>query len=287
VLRGLPTLDIRETMPMFAKIENHNAGDTYDQISADSIQQAGRAVEQLIRQGDALGAFTPTRGLAASNGACVLPPWRYQLGGACMFAVLVLPLLFRLRSVPYGGRPAQTMAALILLTGILTALSTLWSGSINFVALPVLGTITFPVLQAVALRRAKGADPGLGRLLAAAAPSLLFAGTWCLTGLWPLGLWMAAPAYFPAVLVTWKPGWGWRLLDVALLFPSFLLAWLVVLAAWVSAPIHAFPPAKLTFFVAPYAAAALVGIWGIFGRRPARQVIIAPPSGDSSASPAP
>jgi hypothetical protein len=269
--RGLPVLDIREIMPMFTKIGIHNALDTYDQVSADSIQQTGRAIEQLIRQGDVVGAFTGTDGLAACNGTGILPHWRYLAGGACILAALALPLLFRLRSITRGGRPAQTLIALTLLTGVLTALSALWSGGISFVLLPVLGTIVFLVLQAIVLRRAKSPDSTLGRLLVAATLLFLFAGTWFLTGLWPLGLWMAEVAYLPAVLVTWKPGWGWRILDIALLLPSLLLAWLVAVVVWISAPTHLFPSAKLSFFSALYTAVALVGIWGIFGRRPARR----------------
>jgi hypothetical protein len=284
VWRGLPALDIREIVPNSIKVAIHNAGDTYDQISADSIQQAGRAVEELIRQGDAWGAFTPSRGLAATSGARVLPRWRYLLGGVCIFAAFALPVLFRMRSVAHGGRPAKTMAALILLIGILTALSALWSGSIYFVLLPTAGTIVFLGVQAVILRRSKGPDAGLGRLLVAAVPPLLFAGTWFLTGLWPLGFWTAAPAWLPAILVTWRAGWGWRILDVALLLPSLLLTWLIALAAWILAPVHIFPPAKLPFAAALYAAAALMGIWGIFGRRPPRRSPVPPESiGESAA----
>ena len=271
VWRGLPTLDIREIMPKSTKSANHTAGDTFDQVSADSIQQTGRAVEQLIRQGDAMGAFTPTRGPAASFDTRVLPRWRYLLGGICVFDVFALPMLFRLSSFAFAGWPAKTMAILTLLTGILTALSALWTGGIRFVALPVICTIAFLVVQTLALRRVKDPDPGFGRLLLAAAPPLLFAGTWFLTGLWPLGLWMAVPAYLAAVLVTWRSGWGWRILDVALVFPSLLLTWFVALAAWILAPVHMFPPVKLPFVAALYIVAALIGIWGIFGRRPARR----------------
>ncbi len=270
VLRGLPVLDVREIMSKSAHIAIHNAGDTYDQVSADAIEQAGRTIEQLIRQGDAMGAFTPTTGLSASSGTGVLPYWRYVLGGACIFVVFALPLIFRLRSASHGGMPAQVMFALILLTGILTALSMLWRGGLSFVALPVSGTILFLVLQAVAMRWQIRSDPRLGRFISAAVPPGLFAGTWLLTGLWPLGVWAAILAYLPAVLVTWRRGRSWRILDIILILPGPLLTCCIVMAAWILAPTHALPPVKLPLFAALYAAAAYAGIWGVFGRRPDR-----------------
>ena len=273
VLRGLATLDIREVMPMFTKMEYHSPGDTFDQVSAESMQQAGRAVEQLILQGDAMGAFTPTVGVMASNGKSVLPVWRYLLGGACIFFALAVPFLFRLHPIPFGG-PVKAIAVLILLTGIPTALSTLWAGGVAFIVLPVFGSIAILAAQAIALRRTKIPDPGLGLLFLAAAPPLVFAGTWFLSGLWPLGLQTAVLAYVPAVLVTWKTGWRWRLLDIALLLPGFLISLLIALVAWITSPAHLFPSVKLGFFTALYMAAALVGIWGMFGRRPARHRIL-------------
>jgi hypothetical protein len=276
VLRGFATLDIREYMPTFTKVENHNAGDTYDQISVDSIQQAGQAVEQLILQGDAMGIFTPSEGLAVFNGAGVLAHWRYILGGICILAAFLIPMLFRFRSASHGGKPGMIMAIMILLTGISTALSALWAGSGAFVMIPFCSLIIFLALQAVAMRLTKNPDSGMGHFLLAAAPPLLFAGTWILTGLWSLGLWLAVLAYFPAVLATWKPGWGWRFIDTVLILPSLLFTWLVALAAWLLAPTHAFPSAKLAFFTAIYAAAALIGIWGVFGRRPPRPALTAP-----------
>ncbi len=268
VLRGLPTLDVREIMPRFTRIINHDAGDTYGQVSAVSMQRAGRAVEQLMLQGDAMGAFTPTRGLAASSSAGVLPTWSYVLGGACILALFALPLLFRLRSAAVEtGRSAQITAALILSTWALTSISARWRGTASFAAVPLLGAVALLVLQVVAVRRAKQPGSGLGRVLVAAAPLLLFTGTWLLTGLWPLGFWTALVAYLPAALVTWKRGWRWRTLDVVLLLPALLLTWLLALISWLLAPLHFFPSAKLPFFTAIYFAAALACIWGIFERR--------------------
>jgi hypothetical protein len=276
VLRGLPTLDIREFLQAFTKAETHNARDTYDRISTDSIQKAGRTVEQLIREGDAMGVFVPSEGVVASNQSGILLPWRYRLGGACIFLALVLPLLFHLRPINGGYRPVKVMAVLILFVGVLTYLSAFWSGSLIFAALPFWGIIAFVVLQIVVICRAKGEDDGLGRLLVSAAPSLLFAGTWGLTGLWPLGFVLAVLAYFPAVLVTWKTGWRWRLFDIALTMPMFLLTFPIALIACLSAPLRFFPPAKLPFFAALYFAITLIGIWGIFGHRPRPAVALEP-----------
>jgi hypothetical protein len=168
------------------------------------------------------------------------------------------------------------MTASVLLIGILTAISTLWSGSAIFVALPLLGMPALLILQAVALRLNKIPDSGTGRFIVAAVPSFLFAGTWLLTGLWPLGLWMAAPTYLPAAFLTWKTGWGWRFLDIILLLPSCLLTLIIAMAAWISAPLHIFPATKLPIFAALHAAAALACIWGIFGRRQPRPTLILP-----------
>jgi hypothetical protein len=79
-------------------------------------------------------------------------------------------------------------------------------------------------------------------------------------------------------MVTWRAGWGWRFLDVVLILPSLLLTWCVAMAAWISAPTHLFPQTKLAVFASLYLAAALVGVWGIFGRRPARQALTLPSS---------
>jgi hypothetical protein len=264
--RGIPALDIFEASSKKSG-QNHNAADTYDQISAGSIQKVGRDLEQLILQGDELDAFAPAPGLVPSNEFGVLPFWRYLAGGVCILIVLAVPLLFRLRFLGSGGRPGWVMAFFALLAGILTALSTLWSGSAAFIALPLLGTLALLILEAVALRLGKIPDSRIGRFIVAAVPSSLFAGTWLLTGLWPLGLWMAAPAYLSAAFLTWKTGWGWRVLDIILLLPSLLLTSCIAMAAWIMAPLHMFPPGKLPIFTALYAAAALAGIWGIFGRR--------------------
>jgi hypothetical protein len=278
VLRRLPTIDFREILPIGTKPTNHHAGDTYDQISSDSVQLAGRAVEQLILLGDATGAFTPSQGLIASNDEGILPNWRYKLSGLCFFVIFLLPLLFQLRSIPFETRPAMLMIGFILLTGILTALSTLWSGSAAFTALPLPLIFSFLVLQAVVLSFAKSPDRGLGRLLIAAAPTLVFAGTWWITGLWSLGLAIAVLAWFPAALLTWRTGIGWRLLDVAQLLPILLLTILIAMASWFLAPLHFFPPIILAVFTALFMAIALIGIWGIFGRRPPRRAFIAPAS---------
>jgi len=283
-LRGLPTLDVREILPMFAKIEYHGPADTYAQVSANSMQQAGQEVERLLLQGDAMGAFTRSEGPAFFNGSGVLPRWRYLLGGACVFVVLLVPMLFRFRAALHAGAPLVMLVLLMLLTGVLTALSGLWAGSAAFVLLPGLCTIAFLVLQIVAVRRTRKSASRTGILLTAAAPAFLFAGTWLLTGLWPLGIWTAAIAYVPAVLVTWKAGWHWRLLDVAVILPGMLLTWLIALAAWISAPAHAFPPGELAVFASVYFAAALAGIWGIFGRRPHRLVVSAPSAADPAVS---
>jgi hypothetical protein len=277
VWRGMPAIDVSDSTSVPGKSgQNHNASDTYSQISAGSIQRLGRAVEQLILQGDAIDAFTPSNGLTASEEIGVLAPWRYRLGGAFILVMLAIPLLFRLRLLRRGGRAGLVMAALVVLIGILTAVSTLWSGSVIFAGLSVLGTIVVLVLQTVALLLTRSPDSGIGRLIVAAVPPFLFAGTWLLTGVWPLGLWMAAPAYLPAVFVTWKTGWGWRILDIVLLLPSIALIVFVAVVSWMSAPLHLFPAVKLALFVALYMAAALAGIWGIFGRRPPRRELALP-----------
>lgn len=280
--RGLPTLDIYDDTPPGTKLRYHSPEDTYDQISIESIQLAGRAVERLIRQGDIMDAFKPPQGLVASNSDRILFPWRYRLGGASILAALMMPLLFYLRAMSKNTRPMEVMIILILITGVLTAVSTLWPGGVSFMAVPVLGGIAFIIMQAIASRRSVGSAPGLGRFLLCAAPSLLFAGTWLLTGLWSLGLWIAVVACFPAVLVTWKPGWGWRTFDVILILPTALMTWLVATGAWMLAPLHAFPFEKLPFFSALYMAVTLIGIWGIFGRRRIRLAMNMFSSDDSS-----
>ena len=214
-----------------------------------------------------MSAFVPSSGPMASNHTGVRTSWRYRLGGGFIFVIFVIPLLFRFRSVHHAGKPGLTMLFLILLSGILAAMSSLWSGSAAFVAFPILSTIVFMVLQAVALRRVKISDSEMGRFLMSAAPPLLFAGTWILTGLWPLGIWAAVPAYLPAVLVSWKPGWGWRIFDIVLLLPIVLLTWLVAMCSWIMAPLHAFSPVKLPLFTAVYMTVLLIGTWVIFGRR--------------------
>jgi hypothetical protein len=281
--RGLSVIDIYENSSKKSG-QSHNAADTYDQISTGSIQKVGRDVEQLILQGDALDAFAPTSGFAPSNVLGVLPFGRYLTGGVCILVALGIPLLFRIRFIIRWNRPGWAMVVLVFVAGILTSLSTLWSGSVWFVFLPILGLIILTVLQVVILRRAKRPDSGIGRFIVAAVPSVLFAGTWLLTGLWPLGLWIAAPAYLPAVFLTWRTGWGWRLLDVILLLPAFLLALGIALVAWISAPLHLFPAAKLSVFTAFYVAALLACIWGIFGRRQPRRVLTLPDQEDVSVS---
>lgn len=206
----------------------------------------------------------------ASNSDGILLPWRYRLGGICILVALMMPVLFFLCPLSKGARPVRTMIILVLLGLVLTAASARWTGGPFFIVLPVLGSIAFITLQAVATRRSLSSTPGLGRLLLSATPALLFAGTWLLTGLWPLGLGDAILAYLPAVLVTWKPGLDWRIFDVFLLLPIVLGSWLIGTRSWLLAPLHAFPPAKLPFFSALYLAVTLIGIWGIFGRRRVR-----------------
>ncbi len=282
VWRGLPAVDFGEMVAPGTRPTNHHAGDTYDQVSAESIQKAGRAVEELILQGDALGAFAPSQGLIASNGNGILPHARYELSGLCFLAVFLLPLLFRLRPVSFETRPAMTMLGFILLTAILTALSTLWSGSAAFSALPLALVLAFVAMQTLILCFAKIPDRGLGRFLVAAVPSLLFAVTWWLTGLWSLGFRLGVLAWFPAALLSWKTGKGWRLLDIVLLLPIVSLSCAMALVSWWLAPVHVFPPLKLAVFTALFMAIALIGVWGIFGRRPPRQAL-AQPSSEASA----
>ncbi len=265
--RGLPTLDFYDMTAPGIRGKYHSTEDTYDQISAESIQLAGRTAERLIRRGDTTGAFTRSQGLVASNSDGILLPWRYRLGGACILAALMIPILFCLCPLSGSARPVGIMVILVLLALVLTAASAQWTGGFFFIALPILGTIAFVTLQAVATRRSLSSAPGLGRLILSAAPSLLFAGTWLLTGLWPLGLWVATLAYLPAVLVAWKPGWGWRVFDVFLILPVVLGTWLIGVGSWILAPLHAFPPTKLPLFSALYLTVTLIGIWGIFGRR--------------------
>jgi hypothetical protein len=247
------------------------------------MQQAGQAIEQLMRQGDAVGAFTPTTGLTVSDATGVLPAWRYLLGGVCIFAVLSIPFFFRFRKRSQGIGPAIILAAIALFTGIATAISVLWAGSAAFILLPLINALAFLALQIVTIRKEKGMRPELGIDFITASPPLLFASTWILTGVWSsLGFWFAILAYVPAVLVTWKTGWYWRLMDVVLILPGLLLTLLVALIAWVSAPTHAFPPAKLAVFTSIYIVVAMIGIWGIFGRRFPRSVAVEPSPADSS-----
>ncbi len=266
-LRGLPALDVREILPRLTRIEYHSIKDTVDQISAESMQRAGRTIEQLILQGDLIGAFTPTPGLAVSDDTGVLPHWRYSLGGFCLFAVFAAPFLLRFRGRFQITTPATTLAVLGILTGALTVIGTRWTGSAAFALVPLLGTLAFLILQIVLTRRARGFDQRLTSVFVSAAPALLFGGTWILTGMWTLGFWPAILSYAPAVLFTGRTGRYWRLLDVALILPTLLLTWLIALIAWLTAPTHAFPPVKLAVFASIYIAVALIGTWGIFGRR--------------------
>jgi hypothetical protein len=222
-----------------------------------------------------MGAFTSTEGLVVSNSSGLLSIWRYRLGGICIFAIFALPVIFKFRPVINGSRLALTMAVLILLTWILASMGRVWFSNINFIASPILRTIAFLILQTVAIRREKRSDSGLGRFLVASAPPFLFLGTWVLMGFWSLAFLMAAVAHVPAVLVTWKSGWGWRLFDIAMLLPTVLLDWFLGMAAWSLAPLQAFHPAKFPLLSALYMAIALIGIWCIFGRRPSGGTIAA------------
>jgi len=268
VWRGLPTLDFFDQLQSGTRYGHHSAEDTYEQITPDSIQLAGRIVERLILEGDAIGAFTPAAGLMVSNQSGVLSAWRYRLGGLLILSICALPFVFRFHRTVKFSRPTWILAAYVFIVGMLTAISGHWSGSAAFFIFPFLGTTAILILFAFAVRRDKIVNPRLGHLLVAATPALLFAGTWQLIGFWSLGFWTAAIAYIPAVLLTWKAGWAWRLMDVLITLPMVLVTWLIGAGAWLMAPLHAFPSNKLPSFASLYTAAALIGIWAIFGRRP-------------------
>lgn len=272
--RAIPSLDLAENVsePVFL----HDKYDTLDRISPESLQRVGRIVEELVRVGDLKSSFTPSHGFLAGDQDNYLPAWRYRLGGFLILLALAAPLLlrsFRKEWLASQAMPLSVLLVLSILTGAAAAFSQLWSGHASFVLLPLLGMIIIAVLQACVQRiGTKVPDPGLGRLLIAATPAFLFGFTWWMTGLWFVGFLPAVVASIPAVFVSWRPGWSWRLLDVILILFPLPLIGVIVLVAWLLAPGHIFPLTKLPLFITVYAAAALAGIWGLFGRRPPRTV---------------
>lgn len=285
--RTVPTLDLHEEVR--GRVFNHSPGDTLDQISAESLQRAGRTVEAFVRAGDALASFAPSRGYVASRGEQSLAPWRYRSGGLVILVFLAAPLVLRpfcrWEWLTAQRRPVGTMALLTVVVGVVTLLGQLWSGSVYYVLIPACGALACVIIQAIA-QRAKHTppDPGLGRYLLAALPAIVFAITWWLMGLWTYAFFPAIALYVPALLVTWRPGWGWRLLDVLLLIGPCAVAVVGALGSCLVAPTHIFPPGKLALFAALNAFTTLVCIWGIFGRRPARTARAARPSTSRTAT---
>ncbi|HYF93182.1 MAG TPA: M28 family metallopeptidase [Symbiobacteriaceae bacterium] len=284
---NLPIVDIVDANPR-AYPNYHKPEDTVDKLLPDSLQRIGRTVELLVRQGDAVGAFAPNAGLVLmrQQGAHYeyLPPWRLALAGACLLLVLLLPAVhaaadLRRRQVYVWGMLREQRWPLVILVVLLVLA--------GLVKTPLLSLLLGFAL-AIALRKAKGGDRGLGRLLVALAPPFLFASGWWAAGQWPMFAPYALAALPAAVFTTWKPGWLMRTADVALMtilgcitiFPEIIkgaaILFLTAAANWVPAflrlwavRIYLFTPAERGVLAVCFTLTFLAALWGSFARRPA------------------
>jgi hypothetical protein len=256
-----------------------------DKLLPGPLEHIGRQAEALVRIGDATGAFGPGQGLVLTRYRGdryeFLPPWRLFAAGLCLLTVFLMPLVslfWRLRRQVIDLVRAQwaplTVLAVIVLLAALTKSA-------------IFGAICAIVL-AIMLRTRRPADAGLGRLLVAAMPALLFGLTWRFAAQWPAAVYIPAVALVPAVLVSWKPGWLWRTWDVLLmtillgaaLFPTYANLGIgfaqfrnnarlpEFIGLWIL-PFRYFSPGGLAAMAAVHAAAAAAAVWGLFARRPA------------------
>lgn len=300
-----PIVDILDPNPR-AYPYYHKPEDTIEKLLPDSLQRIGRTVEELVRMGDALGAFSQSSGLvlARYQGGRyeILLPWRLTVAGACVLLILSLPAVhaflllrqqrLRVRAVLAAQRsPLITLAALVLLAGLLKT------------PLPAI-LLGFSLI--IALRRSAEPESGLGRLLAALVPPLLFVGGWWAAGQWLMFAPYALVAVLPALLLTWRPGWLWRTLDlipVVVLgavasFPEvvklsqvyFLSAkadWLPPFLRLWAVRLYLFSPVERALLAVCFSLAVLAAVWGACSKR--RQTASLAPqyhSANSSSGPA-
>jgi hypothetical protein len=282
--RGVPALDLLDPNPR-AYTDYHKPADTVDKLLPGPLERIGRQAEALVRIGDATRAFGPGQGLVLTRYRGdryeFLPPWRLFAAGLCLLTVFLMPLVslfWRLRRQVIDLVRAQwaplTVFAVVVLLAALTKSA-------------IFGAICAIVL-AIMLRTRRPADAGLGRLLVAAMPALLFGLTWRFAAQWPAAVYIPAVALVPAVLVSWKPGWLWRTWDVLLmtillgaaLFPTYANLGIgfaqfrnnarlpEFIGLWIL-PFRYFSPGGLAAMAAVHAAAAAAAVWGLFARRPA------------------
>ncbi|HWI61755.1 MAG TPA: M28 family metallopeptidase [Symbiobacteriaceae bacterium] len=294
--QNLPIVDLVDPDPRSYQ-HYHKALDTMEYVLPDMLQRTGRLVEELVRTGDVLGAFTPSAGLILTRSRGdqfeYLPPWRMRLAGLAILCILLLPAL---------GVVLRTKKDLAV------ALRAQWLplGLVLFIALAGYLTrspwlpLTLSLVLIIVLRVRPAPDPGLGHLYGALVPGLFFVGTWWAAGQWPMFFPYAVVVWVAVVLVTWRPTWLWRTADVLLmlvlipvaLLPEFLRIWISrpptqvmrLPAIFAAAPpsVHMwgarapwFNDSQQAIIALCFTLVLLVAVWGIFARRPAQP---APPA---------